>query len=260
MKLLTDSLPQNDFQQICQLLATTIPIPIIKLIGLNEMVGRKGGDGLTDTGSADPQVITAILPDHLPDYIPQTQLLQEIWHVGKLQVIEDINSSNAGDVTPLNVNKEVFQSFIWQPLELTIPAGLWVADHYDGLTLKSLDSHDLPALKTINCPAILCLMDTRPRLFSPAALESVAVLSRLLEKVVLQWTCLQHEQEKLRKLRHDLRTPLTSMTMLPDLIKSSPGIDEECRFMCEQMKIAARKLDLILIESGQNSVSAIVKQ
>lgn len=255
MKLLIENLPQNDLRKICELLAATVPVPFIKLFILNGEIERKRRHNTADTCSASAQGVTAVNPEHLPDLNPETSLLIKLWQASELQVVEDIYTVNDPKFDSLKAENNTFQSFLWQPFNLNLPAGLLVNDNYEGLALKSLDSHELPALQIVTCPAILCLADTQSRTYSASMLGSVQSISGLLEKIVHQWTSIQHEQEKLRKLRHDLRTPLTSMTMLPDLIKSVPGMDDESVSMCEQLKLAARKLDQILTDSAREGTT-----
>lgn len=258
MKLLTESLPQNDLQKICLLIARTIPVAAVKLFVFPDMeiVHKSSGQLFSNDKKPKIQVVTTVVLPENKDIEREcdmdTKQLEDIWHNGECQVIHD--PFNSGE--PATSGRKVTV----QPLQLILPKGVWVDDKYEGWSLNSQDSHDLPALKTTILPAVLCLVDfpensrkssSESRL-TAYPIESLKTFSELLEESVKSWTLIQHEQHKLRKLKHDLRTPLTSLTMLPDLIKAVPNIDQESAEMCELLKVAAHKLDLILTAPQSN--------
>lgn len=98
-------------------------------------------------------------------------------------------------------------------------------------------------------PLLLCLLDAKPRILTPA---QISMVHRTVD--VMARNCyLQARAEEtfcqLRQLSHDLRTPLTSITMLAQMLQSEPGVTETMLQMLDQILIAARKMDNLLTNS-----------
>ncbi|HTN36115.1 MAG TPA: histidine kinase dimerization/phospho-acceptor domain-containing protein, partial [Arachidicoccus sp.] len=143
-------------------------------------------------------------------------------------------------VLPLAVGKEVEQS----PMPIDNSGSISTAQNEkdDDAEMNMLRSHPLSCGNSL----LLCLMDEKPRMLDD--IQKV-LLSKMARQLLFCWELQATHIEKInqyKKLRHDLRTPLTSITMLSQLVGSMEGMDSEMQEMCELMLKAAQKMDALI--------------
>lgn len=141
---------------------------------------------------------------------------------------------------PLAVDKEIVQFHMSRDKSGPISAAQKEEDD-DG------EMHKLrnPSLSCGN-RLLLCLMDEKQRMLDDS---QKVLLSKMAGQLLFSWELQVMHIEKAnqyKKLRHDLRTPLTSITMLSQLIGSMEGMDSEMQEMCELMLKAAQKMDALI--------------
>lgn len=146
-------------------------------------------------------------------------------------------------VLPLAVDKEIVQS----QTSVDNSGSISAAQNEDD---DDTEMHKLRNL-SLSCGnrLLLCLMDERPRMLDD--IQKV-LLSKMAGQLLYSWELqVMHigKANQYKKLRHDLRTPLTSITMLSQLIGSMEGMDSETQEMCELMLKAAQKMDALIADA-----------
>lgn len=95
-----------------------------------------------------------------------------------------------------------------------------------------------------------CIMDKQPREFSAGQLNQLAALAKLLmdyiELVYLQKNTLLQQRDTIKKLAHDLKNPLTIITLQSELLMDEEGVTEDIVEMSQQISVAGRKINDII--------------
>jgi GAF domain-containing protein len=141
---------------------------------------------------------------------------------GKLQVVED-TLKNAATAGHSMVKSEFGLRF------------------YAGIPLLSKEGYGLGSF---------CLIDKKPRKFSARHSEQFSFLVSLLmdymELDFQQRTTVVKQQETIKALAHDLKNPLTIVTLQSELLMDENGATDDIIEMSQQISTAGRKInDLI---------------
>lgn len=109
---------------------------------------------------------------------------------------------------------------------------------YAGMPLRSKSGY---------CLGALCIMDRHPRPFSEKDIGVLSDLSNLLMDLIELNDSVQsdaaEQQQILRKLAHDIRNPLTIVSLQAQILKMEPDLPEEAYEALNQIERAVKKTE-----------------
>jgi len=109
---------------------------------------------------------------------------------------------------------------------------------YAGIPLVTRSGYGLGAF---------CIMDRQPRRLSRAKLDHLSALGKLLmdyiELMQLQKETLQQQKAMIKALAHDLKNPLTIISLEAELLQAEDGVTENIAEMSRQIAVAGRKIN-----------------
>lgn len=126
---------------------------------------------------------------------------------------------------------------------------------YAAVPLKVKDGHNL---------GTLCILDKKPRHLTHTQKETLQYLADVtidqLELRLAARTAIFHQNQVLSIAAHDLKNPLTTLTVWAELIKQQKNNPETVEKMCDRIKEAANKMNRHvneLLESARKEASKV---
>jgi GAF domain-containing protein len=113
---------------------------------------------------------------------------------------------------------------------------------YAGVPLRDKSGYSLGAI---------CVMGPEPRSFSESDILLLSDLKSLLMELLegnrlIRPAAIGQQEEILRKLAHDIRNPLTIISLQAQILKMEPGLSAETTEALDQIKNAGKKIEAVI--------------